>query len=66
MSDPERQGRTARGSHLAAEFYERKAQQCMRLRRRCTDPVAIETLARLAQEYMAMALTLRNKKLEGG
>jgi len=62
MSDPEpRDASAASSSPLAAEFYERKAQQCLRLIRRCTDPTAIETLRRLAQEYTAIASTLRSK-----
>ena len=47
---------------MASEFYEHKAQQCLRLIRACIDPRAIETLKKLAQEYTEMALALRNKE----
>jgi hypothetical protein len=47
---------------VTADQYEAKAQQCLRLARSCTDPVAKETLKKLAREYELMAAALRARE----
>ena len=44
-------------------YYEERVQQCLRLGRHCLDYHAIEALARLAEEYGAMAEALRRKEV---
>ena len=44
-------------------YYEERAQQCLRLGRHCLDYHANEALARLAEEYGAMAEALRRKEV---
>jgi hypothetical protein len=55
----------ARNSQSAAEFYEEKARQCLRLTRACIDPGAIKALKKLAQEYTAIAAALRSAACRG-
>ena len=44
---------------MFAELYERKARDCLRLMRGCTDPATLEMLRGFADEYMAQAVELR-------
>ena len=42
------------------ESYQAKAEQCDRLARFCTDPITIEILKKLADEYRALAKKVRD------
>jgi hypothetical protein len=44
---------------MFAELYERKARECIRLMRGCTDPATAEMLRGFADEYTAQAAELR-------
>jgi len=44
---------------MFAELYEKKARQCLRLMRSCTDPATLEMLKAFADEYMTQAAELR-------
>lgn len=44
---------------MFAELYERKARECLRLMRGCTDPATLEMLRGFVDAYMAQAVELR-------
>jgi hypothetical protein len=44
---------------MFAELYEKKARECLRLMRGCTDPATLEMLRGFADEYTAQAVELR-------
>lgn len=52
------------GGSKVAEYYEKKAEQCLRLVRECIDAVAIAALRKLAAEYLAMAEAIRSKETD--
>jgi hypothetical protein len=44
---------------MFAELYEKKARECVRLMRSCTDPATLEMLRGYADQYTAQAVELR-------